>query len=293
VSGASSPTHAEPPDEDLLLRLALEAGARPSRVERLTTLRSRRLRRASFRLTCADGRTLKGRILESAEQARRVADLLPLLEPRHFPALIACHGPALLLEWVEGVAPGPGAMEPALIDRCGALLGAVHAIVAPRCLVALHGFPAAAWQDRLEANLDRLETMGALAPSETRELLARARDFRPQDPPVGLVHGDFCPENIVLAGHDRVAVVDNETLTIDVLSYDLARTGHRWTMAPDEWETFLRGYRRCGDPAGYLEHRPFWDIAVLGEAAVFRLAGETGGADAILRRLKGLTERGI
>ena len=80
--------------------------------------------------------------------------------------------------------------------------------------------------------LPRLVELGALAPDAAGMLLAAARGNAPTDPAVGLIHGDFCPENIVLRAPNMPAVVDNETLAIDVVPYDLGRTWHRWLMGP-------------------------------------------------------------
>jgi hypothetical protein len=273
-----------------LWELVCSGGAELLDVAPVTTLGSERLPRASFRLTCADGRTLKGRRVESAAVAARVADLLPLVDPRHFPRVVGRRGAALLLEWIEGHPPDRAALDRDFHERCGALLGAVHVGSVPPPLVERHGCTAAGWSGRLARNLDRLVELRALEPDQARALGAATREEDVGASATGLVHGDFCPENLVVGGTRPLAVVDNETLTIDVLAYDLARTWHRWPMRADEAQAFCLGYRRHRDPGDYLDHRLYWDIAVLSEAAVFRLGGAIGGGSDLVRRLLSLTE---
>ncbi len=259
-----------------LWSLATSRRAAPVRAIVLTQLPSERSGRASFRLTYADGGSLKGRIMRDAESAGRVAALHTLLDARHAPALLGREGPALLTEWVDGSAPDGG--DDAVLRRAGAMLAALHGTPVPTELAQRYGFRQDAWADRLQANLSLLVARGALS-AELRDLaLARARESRPAGrPPAGLVHCDVCPENLIVGDDGELTMIDNENLTIDALPFDLARTSYRWPLRGAA-EAFWQGYRRTGDPTPFQKHRDYWMIQALAEAAAFRVAGQTTGA---------------
>jgi hypothetical protein len=290
MTTAPAIAHRDRLGEDLW-RLVSDVAVPLADVEPLTTLRWDGLRREAFRLSFSDGRTMKGRRLEKADVAARVADLLPLLYRQHFPELIGHHGCALLLEWIEGRTPEHSGVDNSFFEKSGALLGALHRVQPPEEITARHGSVATHWKRRLTENIERLVEIEALATDEAQAILRSARRNQPQEPEVGLIHGDFCPENFVTDGAKSLYVVDNETLAIDVLAYDLGRTWHRWSMNREESGAFFDGYRQFRSPDDYLVHALYWGVAVLSEAALFRFGGATGGGREIVRRLKSLTEQ--
>jgi Ser/Thr protein kinase RdoA (MazF antagonist) len=252
----------------------------------LTRLPSPVMAHASFRLAFANGRVVKARRVETAAQAERMHAILDALDARHFPRVLDRQGAALLEEWIPGEPMEPP-VAPALTARCGAVLGAMHRTVPPD---GIGGSPADAAQrlDQLERQAGGLVRLGVLASGAAARLLAIARAHVPEDIDVGLIHRDFCAENIVLAGPEHPWVVDNETVRIDACDFDLARTWYRWPMTAAEETAFLDGYAAHRRPDAFLASFPFWALCALVDTALFRQRARTPRASVPLDRLEAL-----
>jgi Ser/Thr protein kinase RdoA (MazF antagonist) len=252
----------------------------------LTRLPSPVMAHASFRLRFTNGRILKVRRVETAAQAERMQAILDVLDARHFPRILDRHAAALLEEWVAGEPLEPPA-APALASRCGAVLGAMHRVVPPAGIQGSSG-DTARRLDQLERQAGELVRLGVLDPRAEARLLAIARAHAPGDIALGVIHRDFCAENIVLATPDRPWVVDNETVRIDACDFDLARTWYRWPMTEAEETAFLEGYAWHRSPHPYLKSFPFWALCVLADTALFRQRARTPEATVPLDRLEAL-----
>jgi Ser/Thr protein kinase RdoA (MazF antagonist) len=253
----------------------------------LTRLPSPVMAHASFQLRFANGRTVKGRRVETPDQAHRIAELLPRLGVRHFPRLLACHGHALLEAWIPGTSLARVTPSALVFRRCGRILGSIHVTRSPDGMVTV---PAGAAR-RLavaERQLAQLEGLGALSGASSRRALCHLRDNVPDHVAAGIIHRDFCAENIVLTSVRDPYVIDNETIRVDTPELDLARTWYRWPMTPPQREAFLTGYRSRRDPSSFLRHFPFWGIAALVDTALFRLRAQTPAASLPVRRLDAL-----
>jgi Ser/Thr protein kinase RdoA (MazF antagonist) len=253
----------------------------------LTRLPSPVMAHASFRLRLANGRTVKGRRVETPAQAHRIAELLPRLDARHFPRVLARRGRALLEAWVPGTALARLTAGELVYRRCGRILGSIH--VAPRPgRMATAPASAARRLAVAERQLAELESLGALSVASSRQALCHLRDNVPDRAAVGVIHRDFCAENIVCTPAGSLYVVDNETIRVDIPEFDLARTWYRWPMTPPQCAAFLTGYRSRRDPSSFLRHFPFWAIAALVDTVLFRLRARTPGASLPVRRLHAL-----
>jgi len=275
-----------------LWRLTKTIGSPLKGVTPLTTLPSKRFTRDSFKLEFCDRTILKGRRLESEDRAAKIESLSRLLNRSHFPEVLARRGVALLIEWRDGRLLPSNRVTPSLTTRCGEILGAMHVIEPADELRSRSECTAAAWQARLRVNLEELEIFRALSKEELRLALQMVKSETPEDAATGLMHGDLCPENLVETSRGQIAVIDNETLSIDVLAYDLARTWSRWPMDRQHAQAFYTGYHRYRESIDFREHRLYWAFAVLSEAAIFRLRGDMTGAEIPLQRLKNLLVRG-
>ena len=271
-----------------LWSLACSVSEEPVEVLALTALPSEELGRASFRFTYPDGSVRKGRRMLSAESARRACALRSLIDPRHMPALLGAQGAALLAEWSEGSAPNP--RDPGVLRVAGALLGSVHATPVPREMAREYGFPIDGWPRRLERHLLTLVELGALARDAAARALEIAQSTAPSDPPRGLVHCDFCPENLVVDRVGALQMIDNENLTVDALAFDLARTCYRWPLDAGYAQFFWAGYRTMCDPVSFFDHGDHWMIQALSEAAAFRVAGRTPHVDVPIAALERLLD---
>ncbi|MEM1113359.1 MAG: glycosyltransferase [Pseudomonadota bacterium] len=250
-----------------LLALISEMDAELLAVEPVTRLPSLESLRASYRLTFTGGLTLKGRVLDTSERVNRISQLHPLLDDAVFPALRAARGHAVLEEWVPDAAPvnEEGARE--LCYRAGEILGSIHTTTVPeRCGAEIRLAPDDSVQ-RLRDALRFLRDTNLLSVSAVRDLETHAQLNAPQTLDAGLVHLDFCAENMVESSAGLL-VVDNELVDLGALDMDLARTWYRWPNL--DRQAFMRGYELSRDLTPFLHHQTFWAVFVLVRAAAYR-----------------------
>lgn len=281
--------HRELLGEDLW-ELAQREPASLKRVIPLTTLPSKALSRASFRLEFAGGTTRKGRRLGSEEDAKRIETLCEFLDQQFFPRVLARCDTALLIEWIDGRPLSSGGVTPALAKHCGGIMGMLHSTALPEDLRTLYGCDVTGWRTRIRANIEDLSKRQALDGRTVRLALHVAETRPPVDATIGLIHGDFCVDNFIETASGRIAIIDNETLSIDVCAYDLARTWSRWPLDQQQTEAFYDGYHQYRTSEDFRKDHLYWTVAVLTEAAVFRLRAATVGADVLLERLRSTLE---
>ncbi len=243
--------------------------------------------RAAWQLQFADGHALKGMRFNSPAVADGVDHLLGLLGDRHFPRIIARRGPAMLLQWIEGAPVTSRRGQADVLRQCGFLHGWIHA-QAPGGAGATAPGSKPDWGARLEAAAEILAKSGTLARREAGELIRQARMHLPLTAATGITHGDFCAENLIAGQPDRIYVIDNETLQMDALDYDLARTWYRWPMGRRHWAAYGGGYSEHRGLADFKAHFPYWSVLVLLESAIWHLAKRTGAESIPLRRLPAL-----
>lgn len=235
--------------------------------------------RAAFRLRFRDGRTLKGRRLETAQQAETVWRLSQLhLRSKPIARVVARRSEALLEEWLVGHAIA--APDPATLRSAGALLGGLHRID----VLGLHARRVVEqrWiDDSLDA--ERLVRANLLDEATAHEAAALARASAPVDAEWGLCHGDFCAENLLLVPERGLHIVDNETICELWYDCDLARTWYRWPMNAFAFETFLDAYRSHREPRNFIAHFRFWTICVLLRSAMFRHRNGVSTASPVTR----------
>ncbi len=249
-------------------------GVRPTSVSAITTLPSTAANRASFRVTLADGGSAKAVLVESADRAGAIAQILDLLRHRHFARVLARHGRALVTEWIDGT-PLVAASH-AVLEDCGAILGSIHAVRLPPGLPLESCRYGEASSTIGRAKLDEVVQAGALDAATARAALQMAEKAAPRSAETGFVHRDFCPDNLVVDRRGLVHVVDNESLSCDALDYDLARWWYRWPLSTAERDSFLKGYSRYRSPSAFRRHFAFWMVHALVDSALFRLRNGTG-----------------
>jgi len=266
--------------------------ARPERLISLTeisTLSSPARRRTAFRLEFAGGLTLKGRRLESPERAQRVERILGLAGDG-FPRTIDRRGDALLLQWIQGRALASlDPVPPAALERCGRILGALHQLATPE----LPDVRIPAPEDllaKLRRDTGLLADAGELDSGLGRTAVETAAALAPRRASSGVIHKDFCAENIVLDDSGSPVSIDNAALSVGPHDLDLARTWYRWEMNPRDRSHFLRGYERHRGSVTFVEHFAFWAICVLAGSASIRLRARLGGHREPLIRLRRLLE---
>jgi hypothetical protein len=252
--------------------------------------------RATFRLTFADGRVLKGRRLDAAADASRINAIVGALARPELPRVVAWGGTALLEEWIEGEPLAAVIPDLSFVEQCGRILGAIHATPFDATWGKASGAgPAQAdrvevYRSHVEWTIGELLRDGVLSAAVAVELRAIVRDHVPRDASTGFVHGDFCGENIVRRADGEPSVVDSGSLGIGAHDFDLARTWYRWPLPDAHWRAFGVGYRTSRAMERYMTHFPFWCVTVLTDAALFRYRARTAGWRIPLRRLERVFE---
>ena len=250
----------------------------------ISPLASSRSCRAAFRLQFSDGRVLKGRCLETMQQAETVWRLAnAYLGAAPVARVVAWRSEALLEEWLPGLAVAVDWDGHEHAREAGVLLGGLHCVGTPRadCRRALQP----RWLDE-SLDVGALVAAGCDAAS-AQEAVALARRSAPVTADWGLCHGDFCAENLLVVPVLGLHVVDNETICELWQDYDLARTWYRWPMETLAFAAFLDGYREHRQTDTFLAHFQFWAICALLRSAAFRLR-EGVSAEVPIRRLQAL-----
>jgi Ser/Thr protein kinase RdoA (MazF antagonist) len=200
--------------------------------------------RAAFKLRLADGSLLKARRLESEQRCATLADLAPLLEGLPFNRALAFRGAALLEQWIPGRPFADADATPQRLAEAGALLGRLHRLQLPATPRPATKATPARLLRKVEAQLHQLSELALLSADDVSTLLVEAGRCLPETLETGLVHHDFCAENLIISADGDLCVVDNEDLRVGPLDADLARTFLRWPMNSTQRAAFLSGYRR-------------------------------------------------
>lgn len=248
-------------------------------------------RPSAFRLRFADGRVLKGRQLGNRQRVEAIALFSQHVVHPALPKLLAAAGRAVLTEWVDGRPLQAADCTPDVLQQCGAVHGFVHSRPAPTNTGHARRDAIDGWHARLEHHLQTLVHAGMLRRNEARHAHALALRQAAERCDIGFVHRDFCGENIVLRPSGEICIVDNETLGIDALEFDLGRTWYRWPMDETQRQAYLAGYERYRSAAAFTEYLTYWIIVALADAAMFRLTKAPDSAQVPVARLRSVLEQ--
>ena len=252
-----------------LTNLASSLGYNIARVEKLTTIPSDLVRRGSFCVTLVDGRIFKARIFPSAKRARIVHDLSTFTLPGIFPKVYACKGNALWMEWLEGSRCNNHNPSNEICYAAGKIQKQLHKQELPAKYGSLVLSGSEYWQNRLERRIRSLSENGLLSGRELDILGSVTISNRTDTIPLGLTHGDYCPENFIIKPDSSLAIVDIEALAVSSLEYDLARTFHRWQMTDIQRQNYFAGYDSPNVVDLFNRYLHYWQILVLSEAVYF------------------------
>jgi len=136
--------------------------------------------------------------------------------------------------------------------------------------------------------LTNLYSQGTINKIEIDILKKLLNKYSPKTFDMGLVHGDYCPENIVIKDNEDICIIDNENLSIDCLDYDLARTFYRWSMDVYQKNAFLKGYELYRSAKNYNSHCYFWDLRVLTKSILHRTRAISQSVSIPINKLKSI-----
>ncbi len=246
------------------------AGLRPREADVLSAATAPQGPRTLYRVSLDDGRTVKARRLESEDEAAHHQAIRAGV-PAAFAAVLARSGAVLIEEWIEGRSLAAAPPDASLVREAARLLASLHAI--PRadgrdlpCFVSTSG-----WRSRAEVRLDEVcaaEVLDADAAVVLRNALGALDPGRAE---AGVVHLDFCGENMVVDREGRLRAIDNELVRIDASGFDLARTRYRWALDDAAWRAFEDAYAGAGRGRAAFAHLRFWRIVSTVLSAAYRL----------------------
>jgi thiamine kinase-like enzyme len=267
---------------------ALErAGLRARSVRALARIQPAASGRAVYRIDLEAGCTIKARRLNDEATARRLFEIRREL-PAAFAPAICRHGSVLLEEWIDGEELGDACPSNAQLAEAGALLAQLHAR-SELAGAALHAWSSTRdWREQSEQGLESLVAAEALDLQAARGIGAALARLDPQRALVGLVHSDFCGENMLIDGSGRLRVIDNERLRVDALGFDVGRSWYRWSLPPPAWEIFQSAYAARMPFSEPLENLGFWSLVVVVKSAVLRLRVDPARAQVPLTRLRAM-----
>ena len=186
---------------------------------------------------------LKARRLEDEATARRLFEIRQGA-PAGFAPVLHCHGAVLLEAWIEGedLAQRPATTQHLI--EAATLLACLHAtpLVFGRPLPATQS--TAAEREMAEHARRRLAADGRMPLAESDGIGAALKQLDPIEALVGLVHTDFCGENMVIDPDGRLHIIDNERMGLGALGLDVARTWYRWMLPPPGLGMLLRKLSR-------------------------------------------------
>jgi hypothetical protein len=224
--------------------------------------------RFAYRAALKDGRIIKVRRVRDEEKAELISLLLARLGQKHFPQLLARVGPILLLPWLPGKTLNSVSPAKAVYRICGRMLAEIHLIPPPGEMDA-EGL-LSELLPRLLSDIGKMQDWDLLAPEEAEELSRQLQLGPPAEGTPGIIHGDFCGENLVQGPKQQVFSIDNEALNIGLPEADLARALLRWPLADSDREEFLAGYRELRPLEDYFESARFWRQVSLLRSVRFR-----------------------
>lgn len=226
-------------------------------VAEVITKRSGLQDRLTLRLVLDDGSLLKARWLATKKHADSWGRLRELIGDRPYLArLLHRDGSILLEEWVEGNALAMVDVPDDQLLAASAVLAQLHSLEVPEsgsasCTREMQ------WIQEL---LGSLVARSGLSAAQANQLDEKMRRTLPKQTIRGLIHYDFCGENLVFHASRGVVSIDHEWLCMHSLEFDLARAVHRWNLTGKSRSVFLDGYCRAGGPAAQ-EQLDWWLLA--------------------------------
>ncbi len=245
--------------------------------------------RQTFRFWLADGRSLKGRRFKSATRAEIVWRILSMANVSFLGRAVAHRGDAIVEEWIDGQPLVQGQVNDRLMREAGRLLGTLHSIPPPRTdNLGFEPVDARGWLRTSAESLQSLQEARLMSIARAKMLLEAMTTRMPATVRTGTIHRDLCPENLIADTSRRLISVDNGSMSVGSIEYDLCRVWYRWPMTARERAVFNEGYRELGEGGDVGAPSVFWALVVILNSARVRLGISTEKAADALRRLDGV-----
>ncbi|MFN7734396.1 MAG: glycosyltransferase [Pirellula sp.] len=246
------------------------SGVSIERVEEVPVQRDRADRDPPLHVWSTSHGELKLRCLESSEDVERHVQIRAANRSLPMPDIVLAGSCFLAERWIDGQPLQPTDINGDLMYLLGDVVGtfAKQPCDLQPELERLRSSKGAL--DKLQTFLLEFQSQGVLAPEICEALHERAAANAPMCSESGFVHLDLKPENIVKT-KDGMVVIDNESLSLGALDYELARIWLFWSLTPHERSRFLEGYRNHRCTKSFLLHELFWSIVALVNSLWYRV----------------------
>ena len=138
--------------------------------------------------------------------------------------------PACLITFLNGVSITEP--TPAECHAVGLALGELHTAGQDFTMRRGNSLGPAAWPGLAAQCGDRLGEIDPALPDLVRSGLAASRNW-PTDLPMGTIHADLFPDNVLLDGNRVAGMIDFYFACTDLLAYDFAVTHAAWCFSAD------------------------------------------------------------
>ncbi len=128
--------------------------------------------------------------------------------------------PACLIEFLSGVSVSHPTPEQAF--AAGAALGGLHASLVDFTPTRVNSMGVAAWPTLFADCADQLDTIQPGLRQRVGEALDQVVAAWPVDLPVGVIHADLFPDNVLMLGDRVTGLIDFYFACTDLRAYDVA-----------------------------------------------------------------------
>jgi len=194
-------------------------------------------------------------------------EILGRLTDLPFTRVLAGHGRAMLEEWAPGTLAASMEPDPQVSGAAGELLGRLHTSE-----IRVNGHKGEdvtpQWYlHRAEGNLASLVGQGKISTTSAGKLLDAGKVLKPAKTEIGIIHMDFCAENMVWTPVEKLVVFDNERFRFGPLDFDLARCFMRWPQTAQYLGYFRKAYEHHRSMASFDADGKFWKFCALAQSA--------------------------
>lgn len=263
----------------------LQLGFTPLNSELLTTFAEHRLGRRTHRVTTNANCVVKVRCLSEEWRVERLCRMRASTDGVRLSPMLARSGRVMVEDWIHGKPLDDFPEDDDVLRKAASLLAQLHS-----CRVDDSSPGSGISSEVVQQRMDWLRQGGILEQSLLRALELVFENPSAWRGPRGLVHGDFCGENLVQDVNGEVWSVDNENLDLDFLDYDLGLSWYRWPLSPEQWGRFLNYYERSSQRT--VSDLDFWKAVAVVKGLYFHSTLSAKGIEFPKRRLTALLAEG-